>query len=328
MAFELDLKDKRLLLELDLNAKASLKELSKKVKLSKEAVLYRTKRLESNGVITGYNTVVNFSRLGYTGFGVFCRFEGISAKQKDEIIRKLKEFPQVYWIGLCGGRFDLSFGLMCRTIVEFNRLYYDFKNEYSESLSETAIAIRSELRQHTRNYLLADEKTRAEPSFFFGQEPAIEQIDSMDSEILSAISTNARMPISEISSVLAKPAATISFRIKRLEERGIIQTYDTVVKVQQYGIQSYRLLLSLNKMDSALRKRLFSYAQENPRIWLAAETVGNWNFELVLEVESHVEFEKELSELKNLFGGAISGLEVLIMFDEDHYLNLWPFKKK
>ena len=43
------------------------------------------------------------------------------------------------------------------------------------------------------------------PSFFFGKEPEIEKIDSMDSDILSIISVNARMPVTEISGILNKP---------------------------------------------------------------------------------------------------------------------------
>lgn len=327
MAVVLDEKDKRILLELDLDARASLKAISRKARLSKEAVLYRIKRLEERGIIQRYLAIINFSRVGYTGFGVFCRLEGADEEKRRALIEWLKAFPQVYWVGICGGRFDVSFGLMCKSVFEFNRLYYQFKNEFSGMLSETAVAIRAELRQFTRNYLLKEAKTTEGPSLFFGQEPSIEEIDELDSEIMSLMAADAKTPVVEIASRLHKPPSTIALRIKRLEEKGIIQAYDIVVKVQAYGLQSYRLLLTLNKLDEQLRNRLFSFAQENPRIGLAAETVGGWNFEIILETESHLAFEEELTKLKRIFGNAISGLEVLVMFDEDHYLNMWPVKK-
>lgn len=324
---DLDLKDRKILLELDLNAKIPIKELAKKAKLSKEAVLYRIKRLENNGVITGYNTIINFSRLGYTGFGIFCRLEEVDEHEKEKILNELKDFPQVYWIGTCIGRFDIAIGIMCKSVFEFNRMYYDFKNKYSGHISETSVAIRVELRQNTRNYLIKDERARNLPSLFFGKEPELETIDETDHEIMATISTNARMPITEIGKRLGKPASTIALRIKKLEEKNLIQTYDTVVKVQKYGIQSYRIMMILNNIDEQLRSRLFSYAQQNPRIWLAAETVGNWNFEIVFEVESPQAFEEELSKFKNLFGKAIDRMEMLVMPEEDYYLNMWPFGK-
>lgn len=168
-------------------------------------MLYRMRSLEKAGIIEGYNTIVNFTKLGFTGFAVFCRFEGIGEEKKRGIIERLVDFPQVYWVGLCGGRFDISFGILCKSVFEFNNLYYKFCNEYSEHIAETAIAIRTELWQNTRNYLISDSKAREMPSFFFGKEPEIEKIDSMDSDILSIISVNARMPVTEISGILNKP---------------------------------------------------------------------------------------------------------------------------
>ncbi len=327
MAFELDLKDKKLLLELDLDAKAAPKELAKKVGISGQAVLYRIKRLEENGILTGYKAIINFSRLGYTSFSVFCRLENSDEKKTAQIIEYLQSLGGVYWIGICGGRFDISFGLMCKSVFEFNRLYYDFKNLYSSHLSETAVAIRSELRQFTRNYLISDERMRLKPSLFFGKEPQLFEIDSLDSDIMSAIAPNCRRPITEIASLLGKPAATVAFRIKKLEQEGIIQGYDTVVKVQKYGVQSYRLLLTIDSMDEKERNRLFLYCQQNPTVWLAAETVGAWNFEIVYEVESHERLERELLSLKKIFGGMISKIEVLVMFEEDRYLRMWNVKK-
>ena len=217
---------------------------------------------------------------------------------------------------------------MCRSVFEFNRLYYDFKNLYSECLSETAIAIRAELRQFTRNYLISDERMRSKPSLFFGKEPESSEIDGLDSQIMALIAQNCRVPVVQVASELGKPAATVALRIRKLEEKGIIQGYDTVVKVQKYGLQSYRLLLTINSMDEKERNRLFSYCQQNPSVWLAAETVGAWNFEIVYEVESHEGLERELLALKKIFGGLISRLEVLVMFDEDHYLRMWKAQKK
>ena len=132
------------------------------------------------------------------------------------------------------------------------------------------------------------------------------EIDSPDSAIMTQIASDCRVPIVQIAAALQKPPATVASRILRLEEKGIIQGYDTVVKVQKYGVQSYRLLLTIDSMDEKERNRLFSYCQQNPRIWLAAETVGNWNFEIVFEVESHEGLEKELTALKKIFGGLIS----------------------
>jgi len=62
----LDLKDRKILYELDLNCRQSNAQIGKKVGLSKEVVKYRIKRMEEEGIISGYWTEIDSYRLGYT----------------------------------------------------------------------------------------------------------------------------------------------------------------------------------------------------------------------------------------------------------------------
>jgi Lrp/AsnC family leucine-responsive transcriptional regulator len=62
----------RLLAELQDDGRASLAELGRRVGLSSPAVAERLRRLEQDGVITGYRAVVDPRKLGY-GLGVLIR---------------------------------------------------------------------------------------------------------------------------------------------------------------------------------------------------------------------------------------------------------------
>ena len=96
----LDIKDRKILAELDLNARATFQEIGKKVRLSKETSIYRIKKLEERKIILRYSTLVNFAKLGYTGFAVYNRFEKVDDKLKLEIINTLEKIPEIYWIAL------------------------------------------------------------------------------------------------------------------------------------------------------------------------------------------------------------------------------------
>ncbi|MEK6964032.1 MAG: Lrp/AsnC family transcriptional regulator [Nanoarchaeota archaeon] len=322
-----DTKDRKILSALDLNARATFQEIGKRVGLSKEVVLYRIRRLEKRRILLGYTTLVNFSKLGYTGFGIFSRFQNVNEQVKIETLDYLKNIPEIYWIATLGGKFDLSFGVMCKSIFQFNKLYYQILNKYGKNLTDNKIAIRSELRQSKRSYL-DNNKKQVSKFPLFGEEPELEIIDSLDSNILSILSTQARMPIVELAQILKKPASTLTFRIRDLEKRKIIQGYTPHIKSQNYGMQSYRLLLFLENMNETSRKKLFNYAQENPFMILAVETVGEWNFEVTLEVESHEQLQIELSKLRNTFMGNIRNVESLIMFEDDLLYDPYPLKKK
>jgi Lrp/AsnC family transcriptional regulator len=322
----LNKKDRAILAELDLNARATYQEIGRKTRLSKETVIYRIKNLEKRGIIERYTTLVNFAQLGYTGFAVFNRFQNVTEQIKQEIIEHLKSIPELYWIGLVGGKFDIVFGIMCKSVFDFNKIYYSILTKYGKYLVDNTITIRTELRQYKRDYLVASKPLRHSPPYF-GKQPAIESLDELDSNILSILSNNARMPVMDLSRILKQPASTLSLRIKKLEKKGLIQGYWTYIRPQKFGMQSYRLLLYLQNMDEQSRARLFTCVNENPHMLLAIETVGEWNFEITLEVETHEELQRYISDLRNQFSSIIKKIEFIIMFEDDLVYDPYPLIK-
>lgn len=323
---DLNIKDRKILAELDLNARATFQEIGKKAGISKEVVIYRIAQLEKRKIIQRYTTLVNFSKLGYTGFAVYSRFQNVNEKLKQEIIDYLTSIPDLYWIALVGGKFDIACGIMCKSIQQFNKLYYEIMNKYAKHLTNNKISIRTELRQHKRNYLLNNKGDIFVPPFF-GREINVEKIDTLDEEILSILSNNARITILELAKRIEKPASTISLRMRNLMAKGIIQGFTTYIKAQNFGMQSYRLLLSLENMNETERKKLFGYANQNSRMILAIETVGEWNFEVTIEVENHEELQKEISRLRDTFSGIIKNIDFLIMFEDDLVYDPYPLRK-
>jgi len=55
------------------------------------------------------------------------------------------------------------------------------------------------------------------------------QLDDLDREILRLLKEDARMTISEIAEKLGRPESTVHFRIKKLQEKGVIERYTIVL---------------------------------------------------------------------------------------------------
>ena len=68
---KIDMKDRKILYQLDINARQSISEIAKKVRLNKNTVKYRIERLEREGLILNYYTIIDNSRLGYFSFRVY-----------------------------------------------------------------------------------------------------------------------------------------------------------------------------------------------------------------------------------------------------------------
>jgi Lrp/AsnC family transcriptional regulator, leucine-responsive regulatory protein len=88
-----DATDARLLAQLQANARLSNAELGRRVSLSAPAVADRLRRLERNGVISGYHAEVEPKALGYT-LGAIMRIRP-SARQLAKVAELARATPEV-----------------------------------------------------------------------------------------------------------------------------------------------------------------------------------------------------------------------------------------
>ncbi len=89
----LDPTDLRLLDELQRDGRLSLAELGRRVGLSSPAVAERLKRLEGDGVITGYRAVIDPRKLGYS-LGVTIRIRP-APRQLADVAKLARDTPEV-----------------------------------------------------------------------------------------------------------------------------------------------------------------------------------------------------------------------------------------
>ena len=322
---DLDLKDKKLLYEIDLNARLGTTILAKKIGLSQEGVFYRLQRLEKKNIISGYMTLLNFGKLGYTGHAVYARFQNVNKEKKEQIFNELKQHDHIYWIAEFGGKYDIAFALMAKNIIHFNEMYIDLATRYKDVLKDFTPAIRVELIQFPRNYLLGKKDiTKKTPRF--GGYIEEEEIDNLDKNILRKLSKDARISALKLSQQIKEPVSTVSARIKQLEKKEIIQGYSAQIRCQEFEYQSYQLFLTTHNLTKEKKQKLLHYCQAHPHIIFYIETVGKWNFEIIYEVENQKQFQEFIIELRTIFSDVILDMESIVLFDHFVKYNQYPLK--
>ncbi|MBI5803658.1 Lrp/AsnC family transcriptional regulator [Candidatus Pacearchaeota archaeon] len=321
---QLDVKDKKLLYEIDLNARLGTSALGKKIGLSQEGVHYRLQRLEKKRIISGYITLINFGKVGYTGYAIYSRFQNVTKEKKQEIIDELTKNTHVYWIAEFGGKFDLAFAIMARNIIEFNDIFTELSTQYSEFLKDLTIAIRAELIQFPRDYLI-EQKERRKITPRFGKYIEAEKLEKIDVEILKEITQNPRLSVLEISNKLRNSPLTIKSHLKNLEKE-IIQGYSTRIHCQEFGFESYQLFLSTHNLTKDKKSKLISYCQAHPNIIFYIETVGKWNFEIIYEIENQKELQELVIEIRTKFSDILTDVESAVLFNHYVKYNQYPFE--
>lgn len=123
---KLDKTDIQLLKALQKDAKANTKELCELLNLSKTPVYERMRRLENEGVITGYSAIIDNKKVGLP-LVVFCNVS--LAVHDDEHIERFKnDIMAINEIMECystGGVFDFLLKVVLKDMDEFNRFVFE-----------------------------------------------------------------------------------------------------------------------------------------------------------------------------------------------------------
>ncbi len=319
---DLDKKDRKLLYELDLNARLSIRQLARRIGLSHEATRYRMNRLVEKKVIVGFITYLNFRKLDYFGYCVYCRYSNITEEKKKEIKQYLKQQENIYWIAEYGGKFDLSFSIFAKTPLEFDNILTSILNKYSSFLTDTILITKLNPHKYPRDYLI-------EKKQLFRHEKIDEQpysLNKIEKQVLKYLTTNARISSADIARNIKRPLSTVIYTIKKLEKNQVIEGYTALIDPTSFNYQAFQLNILTQNTSSENLKKLFVYCENHPNIVLAIKVLGNWNVELIYEVENAKKMQEHIIDLRNRFADIIKDVELINFFEDYIKLDHYPFK--
>ena len=121
--FELDRTDRAILNALLRNARITMLALGEKVGLSKTPVTARVKRLEAEGVITGYHIGLSASRLGLEHIAFLeIRLGDTRERALQEFNQAIREIPEVEECHMIAGGFDYLAKIRTRDIKDYRNV--------------------------------------------------------------------------------------------------------------------------------------------------------------------------------------------------------------
>lgn len=120
-------------------------------------------------------------------------------------------------------------------------------------------------------------------------------IDRIDRRIIEILSENARISLAELARLLDLSAPTISERIKRLEETGVIENFTVTVNYEVLGIP-VAAWLRIRPMPGELR-RVADIIQSLPEIVQCDRITGGDCFIALAHVETQSELEALIDKL-------------------------------
>ncbi|MGN0940759.1 MAG: Lrp/AsnC family transcriptional regulator [Selenomonadaceae bacterium] len=126
-------------------------------------------------------------------------------------------------------------------------------------------------------------------------------MDDIDKKILTKLTENARITLSELSDDIALSLPAISERMKKLESSGVIKSYSAILDPTHLG--KHLMALMFLRFDSPKNGDKFSERVKNePEIKECYYITGDFDYSLKILTENTATLEKLLTRIKNADG--------------------------
>ena len=320
----LDIKDKKILNALETDARQSNTQIGKKTGLSKEVVKYRIDHMVQQGVIVRFYTLTNYFKLGILKFKLYLRLTNANKEKIEEIASYFTRHKKTEWVVTTTGRWDMIVGFLVHNVNEFDDEVQHVLNHFSNYIQEKAVTTTLYLAHQTREFLTA--RNEIGKVIYHTSKDAQETIDSIDEDILRILTNNARMPVTAIALKLKLTARIVQYRIKELEKRNIILGYKVHLDPKAVGRLFCKAILYLAATTKSKLDLFIGYASSLPGAVWPQRLMGNWDFELDLELETYDLFQETISSIKEKFPDIIKSHEFCIVSKEfklDFYPNAY-----
>ncbi len=312
MSLKIDAFDKNILKLLLSNAKESTTSIGRKIRLGRENVDYKLKRLIKQGIIKDFVTEFDERALRIKHHVLFAQLNRLTGDTEKQILAHLKEHKYMSWIGTAAGKWTL----ICDTYVPEHMAVNIILDE-----------ILIKFGAHIGDYVLL-EFINGEYFFekYLGKKAAImpqkaikeltKKLDEIDYQIMALLNSNARINYAELSQKIGLTANGIKKRIKDLEKIRIIKKYSLTLDFKKFGYEWYGIQLKLTKFDSKTINHIQQFFRNHPKVIFYYKYIGHWDYDVGFIAKNSTELREFINELRTKFSEELKLIDVFITLEE------------
>ncbi len=316
-AVKLDMKDRRILSLLAEDSRMPLTKIAKNVRLSRDAVNYRIKRLESEGVILKFFPNLDFGKLGFFVFHIFLRLDETLPERQKELLKYLKAHDNVTSIIEYTDRWDLEVVWLARNLVEFDQLMMQLSENFPLVIQEKDKV--ETIKKYSKKFLppILDVKMSEEIEYPI---PEKASIDEKDLAILFQLSDDCRMSTYKIAEAVGLSADAVGYRIKNLLREGVIRNFTVLVNFSMLEYYFYTYTMEMRMFNAKEEAKFKAFLEKNKYIIRSAKTLGGWDLLLYIVVENPRRFHSIIKEIKKAFSSIIRTYDAWIAYKEHAFI--------
>ncbi|MCX6801759.1 MAG: winged helix-turn-helix transcriptional regulator, partial [Candidatus Diapherotrites archaeon] len=149
--------------------------------------------------------------------------------------------------------------------------------------------------------------------------PEIIPLDAKDRRILAELDFNARISDKGLARKLRISRDSARYRVKGLEEKGIIKKYFIVASAPLRGLVSVKVMIKFLQADRKTEEEIFAYLQSIKEVGWIVETDGAFDLIFVAWHRGLFEFERFYGVFLEKFGQAFLRREIAVITEHHVY---------
>jgi len=321
--------DKDLLFLNSENARFKIRDLSKKLKKSAQRLKYALSVLEKEGIVKNPSCIFDYSYFGLILFRIYFKGGYTGEKDKQEIIKKLKENPYVVTVYELSGEFDLAIEIESPNPSRFNK---EMKKLVSliPTLNNYKIILNLVTRIYPRAYLVKDISlvSSVKPEIIVGGDREVEHFDKNELAIVKNFLENPKIRLTSLAKKSGINVKTASSVVKNLQKRKIIKGFKYVLDTDALDICKFRLFLKLHNISEDRENQLLDYMLKTKEVVQLNKTVGDWDIEVDVESPDKNSIRYLIVQIREEFKDLIETFNIIEFYQyyKKSYLPMYLFQ--
>ncbi len=307
-----------MLAHLQLDGDQSIQALAKKLKTREHRVHYALHRLVAQGIIRRVPRI-ELSRLGYTYMHAFFSVRHTQQTSTKKLLQALTEKPGIVFLAELGGEYQYE---LIAAVLRPAEIAHHFEGKLGDMVTSHTISSSMTYEFYPKNYLSPSRPSSQHVTVH--HDGSTESIDAVDQNIIRAMLDPSCDSLRAVARKLSMPFPTVQVRVEKMKKKRILggSVYD--VDPLDYGYCEYILLVYTRGIGSSMEEELFQSARKHPNITHARSLIGEWNFEIGIEVQHAEDVIKVVEGFTEPLSSAVLRTKLLQRFRALHY-RPYPF---
>lgn len=312
----LDLKDIKILSLLSEDSRMPSSRIAKIVKLSRDVVNYRIKKLIKNEIILRFIPTIDLEKIGYRKFYLFMMVDEKDKGRAEQLKEFLVNHPNTKSLIEYISKWDLEWVIVAKDVNEFDEIITKVINDFDDVITQKnrLEVIREYKLTQLPNKLKIINKPKKEVKRI-GYQP-----DKKDFNILKELSDNARVSSYDLGRRVGLSSDAVIYRIKKMTAAWIIMNFTTVINLDALNYNWYTLCLDVKKFDENDEAKLNTFVLNHPYIFKVVKVLGHWDLMVYITADDVVHFHNTVKEITGILGDKIVNFETWATYKEHSYI--------